>query len=114
MSEHDYSGLGVDMICQICGKPFVRLTEDWAYKTGDKYFCSWTCLNDYREKKTGNRLGVRDPDEAEKERKAKERERGRRRRAKAKKMKETRYEIYDANDIIPEAEEKDNELEGKE
>lgn len=60
--DYDYSGLGVEFVCPVCGKHFVRLTEEWAYKTGGKglsrkWFCSWKCLNDYREQKTGKRMG---------------------------------------------------------
>ena len=29
--------------CPVCGKTFDR-TEEWVYKHGLKFYCSWTCL----------------------------------------------------------------------
>lgn len=113
MPDNEFGGLGVDLTCPVCGRNFARLTEDWAYKSGEIHFCSWKCLCDYREKKTGDRLGRKDPDQAYQRKLAKERERGARRRAEARRLKEVRFEVYDEKDIIPEDIERDDELEEK-
>ena len=34
----------IEKICPICGKRFYPPTDEWAYRRGDEYFCSWHCL----------------------------------------------------------------------
>lgn len=55
-------GLGEEYTCPVCGKKFLKTSENWAYQCKSKIknrdvFCSWKCLCDYREDKTGNRMG---------------------------------------------------------
>ena len=43
--------------CAWCGKRFgVLHTDLWAYKRGEKYFCSWKCLRANDKAKEGNSL----------------------------------------------------------
>lgn len=40
-----------DRVCCVCGKKFVvYLNNDWVYRRGNKYMCSWTCLRAYDKK----------------------------------------------------------------
>ena len=43
--QHDpvVAYLGKDMTCPQCSKEFLRPTEKWAYKIGDKFYCSYKC-----------------------------------------------------------------------
>lgn len=46
---YEYPGLGIDDICPVCGKTYVR-QDGWVYRRYYKgkrqYLCSWKC---YRE-----------------------------------------------------------------
>ena len=51
--------------CSICGKEFIALSENWAYKMRNgstfRYFCSWHCFREEerrREQKRKNRPPV--------------------------------------------------------
>ena len=39
-------------ICPICKKKFYKYTPDWAWKTHDYYFCSYTCAREYDKRKS--------------------------------------------------------------
>ncbi len=34
----------IEKICPVCGKRFYPPTDEWAYRRGEEYFCSWHCL----------------------------------------------------------------------
>lgn len=50
--SEEYPGLGIDDICPVCGKPFVR-QDGWVYmvyvKGRRQYQCSWTCHREVRK-----------------------------------------------------------------
>ncbi len=35
---------GSGYICPVCGKRFYITSEEWVYRRGKVYFCSWSCL----------------------------------------------------------------------
>lgn len=50
----------IEKICPICGKRFYPPTDEWAYRRGDEYFCSWHCLceHDRRQEARLRAVGV--------------------------------------------------------
>ena len=42
---------GSDKVCAVCKKNFFTFNAtDYAWKNGNKYFCSYSCLNKYKNK----------------------------------------------------------------
>ena len=48
-SSYDYekkrtSDYWIEKICPVCGRHIYPPTEEWAYRRGEEYMCSWHCL----------------------------------------------------------------------
>lgn len=50
--------------CAICGKEFMGY-EQWVFKRGDEWFCSWGCLRQHDQKTRRKRLTARRLDRRE-------------------------------------------------
>lgn len=52
MTDRDYiSTLTIETVCHECGKTFDRLGVEWAYKRGERFFCSWHCMRAFDREK---------------------------------------------------------------
>jgi len=58
-SDLDYCSISMQ-VCPICKKEFFKYTVDWAWKTGNLFFCSYSCARKYdaRRMKIGNNRGI--------------------------------------------------------
>ena len=53
-----------DRICENCGKQFMMMSQDWAYRGWRKklpiYFCTWKCMRAYEQKHPKNLAAERE------------------------------------------------------
>ena len=52
--------VGRERKCPVCGKVFILVDDDWAYKRGGKPLCSWSCLRAYESGQKRNKLQKRE------------------------------------------------------
>lgn len=46
---------GNERACPLCGNVFITYDEEWAYKKGNTYYCSWHCFRTVPEKQRGRK-----------------------------------------------------------